>query len=134
MPAKTKKGHVAAQQASRPRKVKFQADLAPAEDRALRLLKQELQLTSNTDLLADAVALFRWAVLERKRGHRIISETTSGERNVLVFPRLERVAPDLVLPRVEIKWTERELARLAELASAPDANPPTEALIRALRD
>ena len=58
----------------------------------------------------------------------------TGERKILVFPRLERVAPDLVLPRVEIKWTERELASLAELASATEANPPTEALIRALRD
>jgi hypothetical protein len=117
----------------RPRNTKFQADLAPAEDRAVRLLKQELQLTSNTDLLADAVALFRWAVSERKRGHRIVSESTSGERNVLVFPRLERVAPDMILPQVEIKWTEAELKSLAELATAPEANPPTAALIRALR-
>ncbi len=70
---------------------------------------------------------------ERKLGHRIVSESASGERTVLVFPRLERVAPDLVLPRVEIKWTERELESLAELASANEAKPPTEALIRALR-
>ena len=48
------------------RKAKFQADLAPAEDRSMRLLKEELQLTSNTDFLSDAVALFRWAVSERK--------------------------------------------------------------------
>src|SRR5437660_3901783 len=116
------------------RKSKFQADLAPAEDRMVRGLKQELQLTSNTDFLSDALALFRWAVSERKLGHRIVSESASGERKILVFPRLERVAPDLVLPRVEIKWTERELASLAELASATEANPPTEALIRALRD
>jgi hypothetical protein len=31
------------------RKSKFQADLAPAEDRNVRGLKQELQVTSNTD-------------------------------------------------------------------------------------
>lgn len=116
------------------RKIKFQADLAPAEDRTVRLLKEELQLASNTDFLSDAVALFRWAVSERKLGHRIISESGSGERKVLVFPRLERVAPDLILPRVEIEWTERELASLAELASAAQPSPPTEALIRALRD
>jgi len=36
------------------RKSKFQADLAPAEDRMVRGLKQELQLTSNTDFLSDA--------------------------------------------------------------------------------
>src|SRR5215831_13457011 len=116
------------------RKAKFQADLAPSEDRTVRLLKNELQLTSNTDFLSDAVALFQWAVAERKLGRRIMSEGASGERKVLVLPRLERVAPDLVLPRVEIHWTERELESLAELASAADANPPTEALIRALRD
>ena len=52
----------------------------------------------------------------------------------IAFLRLERVAPDLALPRVEIQWTERELARLAELVSAAEANPPTEDLIRALRD
>lgn len=118
----------------RRRKTKFQADLAPVEDRTVRLLKQELQLSSNTDFLSDAIALFRWAVSERKLGHQIVSENMRGERKVLVFPRLERVAPDLVLPRVEINWTERELASLAGLTSAPEAEPPTEALIDALRN
>jgi hypothetical protein len=116
------------------RKVKFQADLAPAEDRYVRLLKEELQLSSNTDFLSDAVALFRWAVSERKSGHRIVSESANGERKVLLFPRLERVAPDAALPRVEIKWTERELESLGELVSGRDANRPTDALIRAMRD
>ena len=118
----------------RARNTKFQADLAPAEERALRRLKEELQLRSNTDFLADAVALFRWAVSERRLGHRIISETPGGERNVLVFPRLERVAPEANLPRIEIAWTETELAELAELASSADPQPPTEALVRAMRD
>jgi hypothetical protein len=131
MALKEKKRQVGAQKA---RKAKFQADLAPAEDRTVRLLKEELQLSSNTDFLSDAVALFRWAVSERKLGHRILSESANGDRKVLVFPRLERVAPDLILPRVEIEWTERELASLAELASATEAHPPTEMLIRALRD
>jgi hypothetical protein len=134
MAVKTRKKPVEAQAVNRPRKAKFQADIAPAEDRTVRLLKAELQLTSNTDFFSDAIALFRWAVSERKLGHRIVSEGASGERRVLVFPRLERVAPGLALPRVEIKWTERELESLAALSSAPDANPPTEALIRALRD
>ena len=118
----------------RTRKAKFQADLAPAEDRSMRVLKAELELTSNTDFLSDALALFRWAVSERKLGHRIVSESVSGERRGLVFPRLERVAPDASLPRVEIQWTERELESLAKLASRPKADPPTEALIRAMRD
>ena len=119
--------------ARRTRNTKFQADLAPAEDRAVRMLKDDLQLRSNTDFLADAIALFRWAVAERRLGHRIISETENGERQVLVFPRLERVAPGANLPRVEIHWTERELASLAELVSA-EPQAPTEALIRAVRD
>jgi hypothetical protein len=114
------------------RKSKFQADLAPAEDRIVRGLKQELQLGSNTDFLSDALALFRWAVWERKRGHRIFSESEAGERKELVLPRLERVAPELTLPRVEISWTPRELESLADLASREPATP-TESLVRAMR-
>ena len=84
----------------------------------MRVLKEELQLTSNTDFLSDALALFRWAASQRKLGRRIISESASGERMVLLFPRLERVAPEVALPRVEIQWTERELESLAGLVSA----------------
>jgi len=134
MALKTRKKRTDAPATSRPRKAKFQADLAPAEDRTVRSLKEELQLASNSDFLSDAVALFRWAVSERKLGHRIISESASGERQVLLFPRLERVAPDISLPRVEIKWTERQLESLAKLASAEDGNHPTDALMRAMRD
>ena len=118
----------------RARKTKFQADLAPAEDRALRLLKEELQLSSNTDFLADAVALYRWAVAERRQGHRILSESSTGERNVLLFPRLERVAPELALPQVDLKWTPQKLESLVELTTAGQAPQPTEALLQALRD
>ena len=132
MALKTKQVRKQPQTERAARKLKFQADLAPAEDRMVRGLKQELQLTSNTDFLSDAVALFRWAVWERKRGHRIFSEAETGERKELVFPRLERVAPELALPRVEIPWTPRELESLADLASREPANP-TERLIRAMR-
>jgi hypothetical protein len=114
------------------RKSKFQADLAPSEDRMVRALKAELQLTSNSDFLSDALTLFRWAVSERKRGHRIVSESASGERRILVFPRLERVVLDLDLPRVDLHWTDLEIESLAELALRPPAEP-TEALIRAMR-
>ena len=116
----------------RARKSKFQADLAPSEDSMVRALKAELQLTSNSDFLSDALTLFRWAVSERKRGHRIISESSNGERKILLFPRLERVAPDVDLPQVDLHWTERELESLAELALGQPAEP-TEALIRAMR-
>ena len=114
------------------RKSKFQADLAPTEDTMVRVLKAELQLRSNTEFFSDALTLFRWAVSERKRGHRIVSESSTGERQVLVFPRLERVAPDLALPQVDIRWTQAELESLAALASGQPAEP-TDALIRAMR-
>src|ERR1700735_3794761 len=114
------------------RKSKFQADLAPSEDSIVRALKAELQMTSNTDFLSDALALFRWAVSERKRGHIIVSESATGERKILVFPRLERVAPEVTLPHVDIRWTDKELGSLAELASGQPADP-TDALIRAMR-
>ena len=133
MALKTTKKRIEAPAIGPRRKAKFQADLAPSEDRMVRLLKEELQLTSNTDFLSDALALFRWAVSERKLGHRIVSEGANGERNMLLFPRLERVAPDLALPRVDIKWTRRELESLAELVTKEEASRPTEALIRAMR-
>jgi hypothetical protein len=114
------------------RKSKFQADLAPAEDRMVRGLKQDLQLNSNTDFLSEALALFYWAVMERKRGRRIFSETGAGERKELVLPRLERVAPELALPHVEIAWSQRELESLAAMISG-EPEKPTEALIRAMR-
>jgi hypothetical protein len=114
------------------RKSKFQADLAPSEDGMVRALKAELQMTSNTDFLSDALALFRWAVSERKRGHVIVSESSTGERNILVFPRLERVAPEVALPHVDIHWSDKELESLAQLASGQPAEP-TKALIQAMR-
>jgi hypothetical protein len=116
----------------RARKSKFQAELAPSEDSSLRALKAELQMTSNSDFLVDALTLFRWAVSERRRGHRIVSESASGERKILLFPRLERVAPDVDLPRVDLHWSEREIESLAELALGQPAEP-TEALIRTMR-
>jgi uncharacterized protein (DUF433 family) len=38
------------------------------------------------------------------------------------------------LPRVAIAWAEGELAHLGELLSSADPLPPTEALVRAVRD
>ena len=69
-----------------------------------------------------------------KREHRVVSVSADGERRIPVFPRLERVAPQDALPHVRIAWAERELERLAELASADAAAPPTDKLIHAMRD
>ena len=98
----------------------------------VRALKAELQLSSNSEFLTDALTLFRWAVSERKRGHRIISESSSGERKILLFPRLERVAPEIDLPRVDLHWNEREIERLTEHLLGQPAEP-TEALIQLMR-
>src|ERR1700683_4681171 len=88
MALKTRRKRTEAPVTSPRRKAKFQADLAPAEDRSVRLLKEELQLSSNTDFLSDAVALFRWAVSERKLGHRILSGGGGGGGNAVLrsFP------------------------------------------------
>ena len=114
------------------RKQKFQADLAPFEDNTVRSLKQQLQLTSNSDFLSEAVALFQWAVAERRQGHRIVSESANGEKKILILPRLERVAPEFALPHVQINWTEKELTSLAELVNSEPAKP-TDALVRAMK-
>jgi hypothetical protein len=115
------------------RKPKFQADLAPMDDRIVRSLKEELQVSSNSDFMADAVALLHWAVAERKRGHKIISESPTGEEQILVLPRLERVAPEAALPAVNIDWSETEWESLMNLTLAAPA-PPTETLVRVMRD
>lgn len=114
------------------RKSKFQADLAPSDERLLKSLKEDLELASNTDFLSDAVALYRWAVEERRQGHRILSESASGEKKILLFPRLERVAPIVELPQVNIAWTEREVESFSALV-AGDAPTPSEALQRVMR-
>jgi hypothetical protein len=104
--------------ANRTKKTKFQADMVPSDERMLSALKSELELTSNSDFLSDAVALFRWAVAERRSGHKILSESASGERKILVFPRLERVAPEFLLPHVELEWSEGERDAFARIRAA----------------
>jgi hypothetical protein len=132
MPSATRRKPAAVRTKPKVRKTKFQADLAPSEDQMVRRLKAELEMSSNSDFLTDALALFGWAVGERKRGHRILSESAAGERKVLLFPRLERVAPEANLPQAEIAWTPREIEMLGQLVSGPAAEP-TEALVRAMR-
>jgi hypothetical protein len=64
MALKTRKKRIEAAATSPRRKAKFQADLAPAEDRSVRLLKEELQLSSNTDLHEVAGARRRVGTVE----------------------------------------------------------------------
>jgi len=126
-----KKNNTKTDRSSNIRKSTFRAVLTPHEDSIVRALKAELQLTSNSDFLSDALALLRWAVLERKRGHVIVSESFTGERKILVLPRLECVAPELTLPHLDIRWNDKELESLAKLASGQPARP-TGALVLAM--
>jgi len=98
----------------------------------VRSLKQDLQLGSNSDFLAEAIALYQWAVTERKSGRRLLSESAAGERKELLLPRLERVAPEAALPAVNIDWSRQELDALRRLSSAMPAEP-TDKLVRAMR-
>jgi hypothetical protein len=107
---------------------KFQADLAPSDAGALQRLKQDLEVRSNADFLAEAVSLIRWAVSERRRGCVIVSESATGEKRVLVSPRLERVAPEQPVPHVQLRWTKEQLQSFGRLASGPSA-APTPALL-----
>ena len=102
---------------------KFQADLAPSDAGTLQRLKQDLEVRSNADFLAEAVSLIRWAVSERRRGCVIVSESATGEKRVLVSPRLERVAPEQAVPHVEIHWTKEQLESFGQVASGPAAAP-----------
>ena len=111
---------------------KFQADLAPGDATTLQNLKEELQVRSNADFLAEAVALIRWAVSERRRGCTILSENPLGEKRVLVSPRLERVAPPEILPHVEINWTKEQWESFSRLASVSPTTP-TAALVELMR-
>jgi hypothetical protein len=57
-------------------------------------------VNSNSDFMSDTIALFQWAVGEPEARPQDFTESTTGEREVLVLPRLERVAPEAVLPDV----------------------------------
>jgi hypothetical protein len=112
--------------------IKFQADLASADDAVLNTLMRELEVRSKADFLAKALALMNWAVKERKRGRRIVTIDEQGEViRELVTPELERVAPDFSLPFVPTTWTLEEVESFGRLASA-DQPKPTTHLIRAM--
>ena len=114
------------------RTVKFQADLATADDVVLKTLMDDLEVRSKADFLATALALMNWAVKERKRGHRIVTIDEQGDViRELVTPQLERIAPDLSLPSVSMTWTVEEVENFGKLATT-ERPKPTEHLIRAM--
>jgi hypothetical protein len=110
---------------------KFQADIPVRDEQVLNCLKEELEVRSNADFLTKAIALFRWAVDERKKGCKIFTMSPLGEQRELVMPELERIAPELNLPFRSVGWTVDELDNFAELATKKQPQP-SEHLIRAM--
>ena len=112
--------------------VKFQADLASADDAVLNTLMQDLEVRTKADFLAKALALMNWAVREKRRGRRIVTMDERGEAiRELVTPELERVAPEFELPSVSMTWTSRESESVGELVSRRQPKP-TAPLVRAM--
>lgn len=110
---------------------KFQADIPSRDEQTLTYLMDVLEVRSNADFLTKAVALFRWAVEERKKGCKIFTMSPLGEQRELVMPELERIAPELDLPFRSVGWHVDELENFAELATKKQPQP-TEHLIRAM--
>jgi len=106
--------------------MRFQADLSPRDAAILDSLKSELEIRSNAELLAQAVAIVSWLVRERRSGHTVASIDKDNRVRELVSSLLERVAPEHRLPRVDIDWTPQELASLAKLAAAEPKEPTKE--------
>ena len=75
---------------------------------------------------------FRTLAAQRKRGRRIFNEHETGERRELVLPRLERVAPELVLPPVEIdrrmEGGVTQLRAKVTILNAPNVAPKDVAI------
>jgi hypothetical protein len=114
------------------RTVKFQADLASADDVVLNELMKDLEVRSKADFLAKALALMSWAVKEKRRGHRIVTmDDQGGVIRELITPELERIAPDFNLPSVSTIWTLQEVQSVDELATGEQPKP-THHLLRAM--
>jgi hypothetical protein len=106
--------------------MRFQADLSPKDAAILDSLKAELDIRSNAELLAQALAIVSWLVRERRSGHTVASLDKENRVRELVSPLVERAALEHQLPRVEMDWTPQELANLAKLASEEPREPANE--------
>jgi hypothetical protein len=106
--------------------LRFQADLSAKDAAILDSLKSELDIRSNAELLAHALAILSWLVRERRSGHAVASLDKENRVRELVSPLIERAALEHRLPRVEMDWTPQELANLAKLASEEPREPTKE--------
>jgi hypothetical protein len=107
----------------------FQAELSGKDAAILELLRSQLDIRSNAELLTEALTILSWFVRETQQGHVVASLDRENEGRIreLASPLLERVAPRYgMLPHVNIHWTPEELANLAKLASSDPAEPKKE--------
>jgi hypothetical protein len=112
--------------------VRFQADLSAKDAALLDLLKKELDIRSNAELLSEAIAIMGWAVREKRSGRTVASVEENTPVRELVAPLLDRAALASYLPRVETAWTREEVINLAKLMSAEPPDP-ADALVTAVR-
>src|SRR6516164_1627596 len=93
--------------------VRFQADLSAKDAALLDLLKKELDIRSNAELLSEAIAIMGWAGREKRSGRTVASVEENTPVRELVAPLLDRAALASYLPRVETAWTREEVINLA---------------------
>ncbi len=113
--------------------MRFQADLSPSDAPILESLKSELDIRSNAELLAQALAVLSWVVRERRSGRTVASVDKENRVRELVSLFVEAAVLENRLPRVAIDWTPEELANLARLASR-EPSEPTKDLVAIMRD
>ncbi len=112
--------------------IRFQADLAARDAAILESLRAELDIRSNAELLAEALAILAWVVRERRFGNTVVSLDSEGRMRELVSALVERVSPAFELPRVKIDWTPEQAANLFKLAAQQPAEP-NDQLVKAMK-
>jgi hypothetical protein len=110
---------------------KFQADIPQKDEQMLNCLMDVLEVRSNADFLTKAIALFRWAVDERRKGCKIFTMSPLGHQRELVMPELERIGPEANVPWTSMGWTMEELDNFGAMATGEQPEPG-EHLIRAM--
>src|SRR5579863_6778487 len=119
-------------QAKEKSSVRFQADLSVKDWVILDSLKEQLDLRSNAELLAEAITIMGWVVRERSSGRFVGSFDRDKPVRELVAPFLDRAALSNVLARAEMAWNAEEVASFAKLMLA-DPKEPARDLVAAVK-
>jgi hypothetical protein len=111
--------------------VRFQAELSPKDAAMVDSLRIQLDIHSNARLLTEAAAIVKWIVAERQAGRRIASFSGDSPVRELASAVIERSVLEPSLPRVELRWTPKQLERIHALLAA-EPPEPTEILVKAI--